>query len=732
MASPHLSPHGSVTSLGGKQDLVKLAIQADPSRPHTQPLLLIVSQSQHLANIIADVCGQWGLHNAEQYALKYADQPPTVTLPSGKIGYITEENRHKLKNGDILRIALKPATQAKESHEKIRSSRVEERRRAIDELYMLSKDYTFALEFMKLNGISVLMVMVENSQLMDDVEILQLASILGAFLELMEHSIVSWDSLTENFVKKLINFVDKSLKQRDYFRSGVVSRSLSILESIVVNSPKFYETIAKEVTVSSTVPFLEKQDTSVKYSTLAFINAMISKAADQEAVLNDLREKRFNRMLNDHILTPFQGHVPQEIAHELYVYQCHVMNLAERHMKNRFIPGDPLMEDELRMLPARAFPEEIARSSKIPESLWKQLGFLSGDPRAELCDTPPGVLALHCMGYLAKNKHDVFNQLLFGHTDNQCPFAHASSMLTRVLCQLFHVGEPPSEIGYEFIPCLVWANDPFKDVYCITIQLLYKTWREMRASIHDLEKVMAVVTKQISIILQTGSSTLTTFDFFKTRLFELSYKKITESEENSQLLEEGVLKSKPVQELCAEIRPEIIQLVREERLRHLVEGASFPKVRRGRDRDQFFYCRLSPNHKVIHFGDYGGSQQPPLEALDKKIQVSDMRLEVGTTCPHAQAKKSANHNIFSVFYEGEEHLDFIAPNVTVFNIWIDGLSVLLGKSMQSRASTEDVETLLNMDLKLRLLDIENINIPSQPPAIPKEPADYDFYYKLDN
>ena len=682
-------------------------------------------------SIIADVCGQWGLPNAEQYALKYADPPPNVAA-SGKIGYITEENRHKLKNGDILRIALKPAIQAKESYEKIRSKKLDERRRAIDELFGLSKDYTFALEFIKLNGISLLMSMVENSQLVNDLEIMQLASILGAFLELMEHSIVSWDSLTENFVKKLINFVDKSLKQREYFRSGVVSRSLGILESIVVNSPKFYETIAKEMSVSSPMPFLEKQDSNVKFSTLAFINAMISKAAHQEAVLNELRDKRFNHLLNDHILNTYQGMVPQEIAHELYVYQSHVMNLAERHMKTRFVSGDPIMEDELRTLPVQAFPDEYGRSSKVPDTFWRQLGFTSGDPRAELSETPPGVLALHCMIYLAKTKHDVFNQLLFGHTDNQCPFAHASIMLTRVLCQLFRIGEPPSEIGYEFIPCLVWSSDPFKDVYCVTIQLLYKTWREMRASIHDLEKVMTVVTKQIGIILQTGASTLASFDIFRSRLFELSYKKITESEENSQLLEEGVLKSKPVQELCADIRPEIIQLVREERLRHLCEGASFPKIKRGRDRDQFFYCRLSPNHKVLHFGDYSGSQPPPLEALDKKIQVSDMRLDVGSTCPHAQAKKSANQNIFSLFYEGEEHLDFIAPNETVFNIWIDGLSVLLGKPMQSKASTEDVDTLLNMDLKLRLLDIENIAIPSQPPAIPKEPVDYDFYYKLDN
>ena len=85
-----------------------------------------------------------------------------------------------------------------------------------------------------------------------------------------------------------------------------------------------------------------------------------------------------------------------------------------------------------------------------------------------------------------------------------------------------------------------------------------------------------------------------------------------------------------------------------------------------------------------------------------------------------------------MFYEGDEHLDFIAPNETVYNIWVDGLSVLSGKPMQSKSSEEDLETLLNMDLKLRLLDIENVSIPSQQPSIPKEPADFDFYYKLDN
>ena len=69
---------------------------------------------------------------------------------------------------------------------------------------------------------------------------------------------------------------------------------------------------------------------------------------------------------------------------------------------------------------------------------------------------------------------------------------------------------------------------------------------------------------------------------------------------------------------------------------------------------------------------------------------------------------------------------------SIFSIWVDGLSVLAGKPMPSKFSEEDIDTLLNMDLKLHLLDIEDVSIPSSQLAIPKEPTEFDFYYKLDN
>lgn len=48
--------------------------------------------------------------------------------------------------------------------------------------------------------------------------------------------------------------------------------------------------------------------------------------------------------------------------------------------------------------------------------------------------------------------------------------------------------------------------------------------------------------------------------------------------------------------------------------------------------------------------------------------------------------------------------------------------------MTSELTKSDMDTLVTMELKLRLLDLENIQIPDVPPPVPKEPSTYDFVY----
>ena len=737
---------GPLTTTSGKQDRVKVAIQPDKvHQPNTPPVLMDFEHSIPLTTILKDVCSRWHMDGADRYSFKYAEADKGGK-GSSKFGYVTEDNRQELRNGDILCIALGAPFQAKATFDKVISPDLQSKLQGIKELAHLSRDSTFAVAFIAMNGVHTLMTMVEKAQPSSSTDKLDLANILAAFQELMEHGIVSWDTVGENFVKKIINFFDKTRQRDQGFSPQVGYRTLGVLESIVLNSTVFYDIVTKEVPPRSVVEFIEKTSekesdkafaADVIHYALALINAMISKAPDQQLILSNLAEAHFSHTIRDHILQASHGEVDRDIAHQLSVYQSYILNRADARMRQSFRDGDSSMETLLRSLPESAFQDEYmskGRSAPIADAHWKQLGFSHSNPRLDFSESPPGILALDCMVYLAKNKHDIFTRLLFTRTDSPCPFAQTSVALTKVLCQMFRIGEQAAEIGYvtEFIPVMILSEEPFKEIFCITIQLLFKTWREMRASLLDLEKVMTVVMKQITTVIQAGDAGgLVSFDVLRNRLFELSYKKIIETDEKSHLLDESVLKSKPVQDLREKLKPEILNLIRQERLHHLVEGASFPKMSGRRGRDQNFYCRLAPNHKVLHFGDTAGQTCPALESLDKKIQVSEMRLEVGSSCPHATAvKKGAHGLIFSLFYN-DDHLDFYAPTETVYNIWIDGLSVLLGKKMPSKAAEEDLSTLLNMDLKLQLLDLENVTIPNQQPPLPPEPSNFDFYYKLD-
>jgi engulfment/cell motility protein 1 len=58
------------------------------------------------------------------------------------------------------------------------------------------------------------------------------------------------------------------------------------------------------------------------------------------------------------------------------------------------------------------------------------------------------------------------------------------------------------------------------------------------------------------------------------------------------------------------------------------------------------------------------------------------------------------------------------------------LFFISGNRMTSKEAENDLETLLSMDIKLRLLDAEGIDIPQEPPAIPELPPNYDFCYEL--
>lgn len=124
-------------------------------------------------------------------------------------------------------------------------------------------------------------------------------------------------------------------------------------------------------------------------------------------------------------------------------------------------------------------------------------------------------------------------------------------------------------------------------------------------------------------------------------------------------------------ELKERLKPELLELIRQQRLNRLCQGTMFRKIssrrRQGESNknnhswthsdqktvyhlskhivcsssDKLWYCRLSPNHKMLHFGDVEeDTENPPIEMLQEKSEfrlgfVLEMMFRfIHMTCVH--------------------------------------------------------------------------------------------------
>ncbi|XP_051791919.1 engulfment and cell motility protein 1 isoform X2 [Erpetoichthys calabaricus] len=721
-------------------DIVKVAIEW----PKEFPRLMEIDQKKPLSSIIKEVCDGWSLGNYDSFALQHAD---------GTNFYITEKNRNEIKNGAILRLTSSPAHTALQLHEKIQSSSMDAKLEALKDLANSSRDITFAQEFINLDGISLLTQMVESGTDFGDM----LSFTLTAFVELMDHGIVSWDTFSVPFIKKIAGYVTKSSGD-----TAVLQRSLAILESMVLNSHDLYQKVAQEITIGQLIPHIKGGEQDIQTYTIALINAIFLKAPEEkrqldlqgnvnilDCPLTEMANILAQKSLRHEILTNVirsNKTIKPEMSHQLYVLQVLTFNLLEDRMMTKMDPQDQAQRDIIFELRRIAFDVEsepnnsgsIEKRKSMYTRDYKKLGFINHvNPAVDFTQTPPGMLALDNMLYFAKHHQDAYIRIVLENSSredkHECPFGRSSIELTKMLCEILKVGELPSETCPDFHPMFFTHDRSFEEFFCICIQLLNKTWKEMRATSEDFNKVMQVVREQIMRALTTKPNSL---DQFKGKLQNLSYTEILKIRQSERMNQED-FQSRPIIELREKIQPEIMELIKQQRLNRLCEGTCFRKISSRRRQDKFWYCRLSPNHKVLHYGDLEESPQGevPHETLQEKLPVADMKsIVTGKECPHMKEKGALKQNkevlelAFSIVYDSEEYLNFIAPDKNEYCIWTDGLNALLGREMASDLTKSDLDTLLNMEMKLRLLDLENIPIPEAPPPIPKEPSNYDFVY----
>lgn len=707
-------------------NIVKIAVEMDDQ----VPLLIEFDQKRPLAAIIQDLCTAWGLTDADQYALQFSDNAHN---------YITEKNRNEIKNGSVLRLTYSSTKTAQEILEKLNFGTQEEKKVALRRLAGLSADYTFALEFINKQGSNFLISMIEGGNFSGEL----MALTLQSFVELMDHGIVSWDNLQDKFIGRVANQVNSQTNQDP----RALQASLAILESLVLNSTGKYPLVEQEVTLPYLIIHLQSSVPEIQQNAIALINALFVKADNNKrrAVAATLTSKQIRNVIMTHIIQV--QHFGAEMAHQLYVLQTLLFNLLEEKMKRRLDPQDPEGRDKILELRKIAFDTDTeivnsaGRKAGGYSKDYKKLGFKNCvNPAEDFTEIPPGMLALDNMIYFARNHTENYTKVVLENScradEHECPFGRTSIELTKLLCDILKIGEPPTEQGKTFYPMFFTHDHPFEEFFCICIVLLNKTWKEMRATIEDFTKVVSVVKEQITRALNTDPPP-PTLEKFKLKLATLTYNEITNlwQQERSNR-EEWESQAKPIVELREQITPEIINLIQKQRLQYLCEGTMFTKYsnKGQRIKDKFWYCRLSPNHKIFHYGDCDENRGvPALEELPHKLQVVEIKaLVTGKECPHMKEVKRTKSTLslaFSLIPDSDqEPLNFVAPNDKEFDYWTDGINALLGNKMMSKETKNDLETLLSMDIKLRLLDTEGVDIPEKPPPTPKDPPNYDFCY----
>lgn len=451
---------------------------------------------------------------------------------------------------------------------------------------------------------------------------------------------------------------------------------------------------------------------------------------------------RFDRLQLWNVLTTSRT-IGSEMGHQLYCLQTLMLNMYETRMNTPADPDDPNVQKQIDSLTKICFDvdNETAQSGNRKSTLYRKLGFQDqSNPGNDFSMiTPPGLLALDNICYFSNKYQESCVKVVLENCtradEHDCPFIQASIKLTKALCEILRIGEPPQEEETAYYPMLFSHDKPFEEFFCICIQLLNKTWREMRASMEDFPKVLGVAKEQITRALQAQPPT---FDAFRVRLNQLTYAEIIrlwERERKSK--EEDQAQAAPIIELRKMITPEMKELIRQQRLNYLIEGSKFPKYStRGRTKEKYWQWKLTPNLKAFHYGDCAENDNLPLEKLNNKLSVSDIKAFVtGRDCPHIKDKKEKNRTMtttsFAIQHVNSDTNDmycFVAKDEVEFDMWTDGLNVLLGSEMKSTQMYKDLNMLLDMEIRIRLLDAEGIAIPNEPPPIPPEPENYDFAF----
>jgi len=708
--------------------------------------LRIVSVDTPLHSIIQELIQVHKLKkSAEEYALVYQKDGNKVK----QFKIVTEKDRVEM-NAKIVELVDSPAASTARIVTEIKKVEPDPRElsRALGDLKRMAVDSTFARAFFHKSGLQLLMSDTAAGKFRTAE---QLEVVLESILLLVEH-LVDEDSLrttdfTQDFIKQL---ADLTTREGDPAYSLSLRSALSLLTTLVRESEESRSTIDMVVALPNLISLLANVDPRVKLRAITLINTLLQHATPERRgdMVRTLQERPARTLILEHLLpqTGGTGTLQAPMAHQLYLLQHHTLSQVLPRLHTSIEPQDGQALNKIKELRATAFDTgspTIKNNTRYAQD-HKKLGFDNiKDPSLDFLATPPGVLALDCMDHFAKTQQENFMKVVLENScradSHACPFARSSIELVRQLAVLLGVGQEADPDCTSFHEMLFKAEHPFEEFYCHCVLLLNKTWRDMRATREDFDKVFDVVREQIEGSLNPAATDPKraadrpkTFEQF--RLGVRSYVDISRRWQADARSRKAWDDSEPVRELKEHLRPEVRELVERQRANFMVEGTRFQRYKKSGEVDgngktvNFRYVKLHPNLKTIYVGDWNSEKSlPTIEELEPWLQVADVTLLTEGNCPFLKGCKKPEVVKRSFCLQGENtSLDLVAPDAQTFNYWVDGVKCLKQQPMTSSDYQRELEVLLDMDVRLRLLDLEGLELPAEAPRVPPPPPSFDF------
>jgi len=730
------------------------------------PSFRVVSEDTPIKTVIQELLETSRMKGeAEDYALIYQIDGKGVK----QYRVVTEKDRAEM-NGKIIELGESPSKSSRRIIEQLQKKTPDQKdlTKALKDLTNMAVDATFAKAFSS-NGLNIILSEVAGGKFREA----ELGIVLEGVNLLVEHMVESdtlKDAMTiqQDFIKQL---ADLTIRDGEQSHNVALWSALNLLAILVKEREDCRSIIDMFVALPNLISLLESQDKRIKLSSISLINALLKHASEERRgdMVMALQERTARNIILEHLLGMVstinsqnkdssktkdsvrgsgdnfdkEGTWADDMSHQLYLLQHHTLSQVETRLYTKIEPQDSEALNKIKDLRSTAFDTgspTIKNNTRYAQD-HKKLGFDNHkDPSLDFLVTPPGILALDCMDHFAKTQQEQFMKVVLENScrsdNHECPFAKSSIELVRQLADLLGVGRVEDPNCKQYHEMFFKAEHPFEEFFCHCVIQLNKTWRDMRATKEDFNKVFDVVVEQIegSLNPENAKERPKTFEQFRQNV--RSYLDISRKWQADARSRKAWDESAPVAELRKHMEPETKELIRQQRGNFMVEGTRFQKYKKSgeENKGQFRYVKLHPNHKTIYVGDWNSEKSvPTIEDLEPWLQISDIELFTKGDCPFIKNMKKEMEKMiapraFSLQLQGGENtsLDLIAPDQQTYNYWEDGIKCLKQMEMSSKDFDNEKKTLLDMEVKLRLLDLEGVDLPATAPMVPPPPPDFNF------